>query len=423
MLQKHAILATEISDQDRSEIERNLERVIAHPLFRMSKRLPAFLNYVVRESLLHGDENSPKERTLGIEVFGRKPDYDTNADPIVRVTATELRKKLAQYYYAEGQDDAIRIELPPGSYLPKFHRSADLPAPVEAAPVSVPAPVPEPVSAVVPVEHKETPTMAEVSPAEMPSADRRWRAAAIVAAILLLAAALGYIPLLAKLRPAPISRFWSSFAGSNAQVRIIMPVIGTDWVSNVSRPSDVSVSPNLSLEDTNIAAHVAGELEKSGQRYQISPAPEVNFAEIRTGPVVLIGALDNAWTLQLTKDLPFTFRESADGRTGSIVETKPEEGAKPRSWAVDITTPHQRIGEDYGIVARYKSPLTGQPVMVIAGISSQGTQAAGEVVTDAAALESALKHVKGGENFEMVIRTTALGGRAGPPSVIASRAW
>jgi len=85
----------------------------------LSKRLRVFLQFVVQESLDSGDDGPPKERTLGVAVFGRKVDYDTSADPIVRVTATELRKKLAEYYYEEGHNDEIRIELPPGSYLPK----------------------------------------------------------------------------------------------------------------------------------------------------------------------------------------------------------------------------------------------------------------------------------------------------------------
>jgi hypothetical protein len=97
--------------------------MLQHPLFNRSERLPVFLRYIVNESLSQGGEGSAKERTLGIEVFGRKPDHDNNSDPIVRVTASELRKKLAQYYYEDGHNDEIRIELPPGAYLPKFRRS------------------------------------------------------------------------------------------------------------------------------------------------------------------------------------------------------------------------------------------------------------------------------------------------------------
>ena len=61
-----------------------------------------------------------KERTLGVEVFGRAPDYDTNLDPVVRTTAVEIRKRIAQYYHEEGHQNEIRIDFPAGSYLPEF---------------------------------------------------------------------------------------------------------------------------------------------------------------------------------------------------------------------------------------------------------------------------------------------------------------
>src|SRR5262249_7148517 len=61
-----------------------------------------------------------KERALGVDVFSRPPDYDTSQDPIVRASAAEVRKKLAQYYQESGHESDTRIELPPGSYLAEF---------------------------------------------------------------------------------------------------------------------------------------------------------------------------------------------------------------------------------------------------------------------------------------------------------------
>ena len=61
-----------------------------------------------------------KERTLGIAVFGREPSYDTSTDPVVRATAGEIRKRIAQYYQESGREHEIRINLSPGSYVPEF---------------------------------------------------------------------------------------------------------------------------------------------------------------------------------------------------------------------------------------------------------------------------------------------------------------
>ena len=73
------------------------------------------------EQTLAGNEDDIKERTLGIEIFGRDADYDTASDPIVRVTAAEIRKRVAQYYQDPAHVNELRIALPSGSYIPKFH--------------------------------------------------------------------------------------------------------------------------------------------------------------------------------------------------------------------------------------------------------------------------------------------------------------
>ena len=96
-----------------------MERILASPLFKKSRRFPNLLRFVVERSL-HGHAEPLKERTLGIEVFGREPDYDTNLDPVVRTTAVEIRKRIAQYYHEAGHENEIRIDFPAGSYLPEF---------------------------------------------------------------------------------------------------------------------------------------------------------------------------------------------------------------------------------------------------------------------------------------------------------------
>lgn len=85
------------TEADFQAIRLQLTRVLESAPFRTSKRYPALLSYVV-EKTLQGDTDSLKERTLGIEVFRREPEYDTNADPVVRIAAGEVRKRLAQYY-------------------------------------------------------------------------------------------------------------------------------------------------------------------------------------------------------------------------------------------------------------------------------------------------------------------------------------
>ena len=110
---------TNRSPSDGKAVSEQLERILASPLFRQSKRYSPFLRYVV-EKTLAGEADTLKERTLGVEIFGRAPNYDSSNDPVVRVTAGEVRKRIAQYYHDAEHKRELRIELSPGSYVPEF---------------------------------------------------------------------------------------------------------------------------------------------------------------------------------------------------------------------------------------------------------------------------------------------------------------
>src|SRR5580698_6436553 len=100
-------------------VREQLKRLLAHSLFTNSKRYPVLLAYTVEQTLL-GNAGELKERTIGIEAFGREPSYDVNLDPVVRTTAAEVRKRLIQYYYNPEHAGELLIELPVGSYIPSF---------------------------------------------------------------------------------------------------------------------------------------------------------------------------------------------------------------------------------------------------------------------------------------------------------------
>src|ERR1700724_1680116 len=104
-------------------VREQLNRLLAHPLFTNSKRYPVLLTYTVEQTLL-GNASELKERTIGIEAFGREPVYDVNLDPVVRTAAAEVRKRLSQYYYKPDHAGELVIELPIGSYVPTFREPA-----------------------------------------------------------------------------------------------------------------------------------------------------------------------------------------------------------------------------------------------------------------------------------------------------------
>ena len=102
-------------------MRKEMEELIVSPHFMSSKRYPSFLRYIVEKELAgHGD--SLKERTVGVEVFHRRPDYDTSIDTVVRVAAGEVRRRLEVFYHESELEHPIQISLPAGSYVPKFLR-------------------------------------------------------------------------------------------------------------------------------------------------------------------------------------------------------------------------------------------------------------------------------------------------------------
>src|ERR1700723_1562044 len=120
MLKVSVAGAAALTDEERTAFQEQLERLLSNSHFSQSRRFPSFLRFIVDRTLL-GQTDMLKERTLGIEIFGREADYDTASDPIVRVTATEIRKRIAQYYQEPGHETELRVSLPSGSYVPQFH--------------------------------------------------------------------------------------------------------------------------------------------------------------------------------------------------------------------------------------------------------------------------------------------------------------
>ena len=111
----NSVLAT----WDALRVRGQLDKILASHPFAQSKRYPALLRYIV-EHTLRGQAHLLKERTIGVEVFGRPLHYETSEDPIVRVSAAEIRKRLAQYYQEPSHQGEPRIELRVGSYTPDF---------------------------------------------------------------------------------------------------------------------------------------------------------------------------------------------------------------------------------------------------------------------------------------------------------------
>ena len=162
-------------------VREQLKRLLAHPLFTNSKRYPVLLAYTVEQTLL-GNAGELKERTIGIEAFGREPTYDVNLDPVVRTTAAEVRKRLIQYYYSPEHAGELLIEMPVGSYVPTFREPV-----VAASPATAKAAVAA--SEQTPLQHSAAMAGPPATVEEAPAARnrRRWVSIGVALAVALLA--------------------------------------------------------------------------------------------------------------------------------------------------------------------------------------------------------------------------------------------
>ena len=104
-------------------VRQQLERVLASSGFARNERLSRFLRFAV-ELRLENRDAELKESVIAVEVFGRRPDFDSRHDPIVRTEAARLRARLNEYYLNGGRTDPLIIEMPKGGYAPVFREVA-----------------------------------------------------------------------------------------------------------------------------------------------------------------------------------------------------------------------------------------------------------------------------------------------------------
>src|SRR5579862_1120577 len=107
----------EAGGQEAARTRRQLQQVLESELFTRADQLSRFLRFIV-ERHLEGRQEELKESVIGVEVFGRKPDYNPKYDPIVRTEARRLRARLSEYYTNGGKSDPLVIDLPKGGYVP-----------------------------------------------------------------------------------------------------------------------------------------------------------------------------------------------------------------------------------------------------------------------------------------------------------------
>jgi hypothetical protein len=411
-------------------IRAQLELLVHDEGFRSSKRSVAFLTYVV-EQTLNGAADQIKERTIGIEVFERNPTYDTNIDHIVRTAATELRKRLATYYVDEKHRGELRMGLLPGSYVPRF----SLPDPARHA-ESANA---ESDAAALSLESL---AHAHLEEAASPSAAvksrflwLRWpliAAAAFSAALVVIAS--GWLP------PAtPEDQFWKPVVDTPGPVLLAVgdhpngPPRLPAGNDGEAAPASSSVTPvpssdtsqTVPFADTVTIARVVSALEARKKQVHFRQGNTSSFSDLREGAVVLIGAFNNEWSLRLTRQMRYSLAMDA---ARQLIYIRDSKNPSSRTWNWGTNQPRQPITGansprlvDYALISRIRDSETGHVVVVIGGLYTYGTEAAGEFLTNPDLLRTIATQAhlnESGHNLQIVLQTTVTDGIPGPPKVV-----
>lgn len=411
---------TPSSETERGAVLQQVEQLLASPLFHSSKRYPRFLRFVVAH-VLAGQGDQLKERILGMEIFDRPADYDTNKDPIVRVTAAEIRKRVDHYYQDPKHSQEIRLFLPAGSYVPQFSWPGH--------PTGFPGrPLGSPSGGSDAIERQVASAIPAAPPSKRLSMDGGRLALALASAVL--AIGITSATLWHASRPPILKQFWEPFVKSPEPVlfcvadQIQYATIRLRDAANPQRETSLPDSMvTLIIDDVSPLVDIAGTLRTYGKAYRVLAQSNTSLTDLRRSPSVLIGAFDNSWTLRLTSPLRFHFANDA-----SMMRLWIEDRANPGKleWVLDRSQLQAEVYKDYAIVTRFLDPNTEQFVVVAAGIGRGGTVAAGEFLVDERHMDEMLNQVPRDwkrKNVEVVLETEMIKGRSGPPHVKAVNVW
>jgi len=421
------------------EVQRALAAVLQSTPFHSSKQSQQLLQYIVDQTLA-GHFEMLKERIIGASVFGRRPDYDTNDDPIVRSRAAEVRKRLAVYYQI-AEEHAVRISIPSGSFRAVFERLDKKPSlPPSAAQPGLE--VEQPQAQTAPLQIVST--GAEPGLPHPSRGLRTWQWLILAAASILL---LGLASQRFFVSPEEraFNRFWSPvldkpnpvliYIGSNAVYELTRSYIDAyrklhpptkaeemGLESYIPLPPDGKINTDdlypakdtfVTIGDVAATTRIVSLLVRRNKQFDVRFGNDVAFGDLREHPTILIGAHNNLWTIAMTDNLRYVF----NGHDAIVDRSDPK-----KHWSTDT----HEFAEDYAIVSRILNSKTGTTIVTAAGIGHAGTRAAAEFLTNPAAIAALVKTLPKDwekKNTQIVLHTSVTNQIPSSADVVDTYCW
>lgn len=412
-----------------------IERVAESTNLKRATRLKEFLFYVGKRSIKEST-NDIHEQEIGCRVFGRKDSYDTSQDNIVRVSATELRKRIDAYFTADGKHEPLIFEIPRGSYTPVFRQRT-----IEPAAVPVPS-----------VEGMARPEAADSRPVR----PRIAAFAAISALAVALAITCGVFwrenHQLRKIAQAwegqpALSAFWPQFFNAGRQTDIVLADTSYSLIQEVTHRSyslteylnrsyltQLETTPGTSdyrflaslvarnsgsLGDFRVAQRIQS-LDYGSSNVVLAYARDYSADSLTRDNVILIGSQkSNPWVELFADQRNFAIEYDA-ARGLTYVRNLHPRGAEQASYSVPDDQ-YPTLG--YGVVSYLPTPDHNGSALIIEGTNSQATNAAGDFITSEDSLHTLFKKLPHGKipYFEVLLRTTRVSGTPLRAEVIGYR--
>jgi len=421
----------------RSEL---VARVVRSEVFSRSERLASLLTFVC-DMALNGRGAELNEQRIGIDVFGRAPNYDSSVDGIVRTQASRLRQRLELFYSGEGAAEPIRIVVPKGGYVPVF----------------VEQPVLDPPQPLTSAEEPPLLPAEELAGDEDTPPQRRWLQLLPWLVCALLAAVTGLLLLQRHSRPPLAPRaehpLWSriftpghptlevpgdsglvlSYAFTQKGVTLSEYLAGRYREGNQARSSafeptgfpdiqtDVTNRRYTSIVDLQVAVHLEELALAQGSSLQVRYARDLRPNDLKNVNAILIGALEgNPWLEMFEPRMNFVLTNNYRTHVFTVLNRAPKPG-EPSHWESTNGSP-QSV---YGVIALRPNLSNNGELLILEGTSMAGVEAAWDFVSDDAELLPLLHAMQRPDgklpHFEILVGTQNMGASATHGELVAWR--
>ena len=442
------------TEQDIELFQQHLKEVIEGAAFKASQRSGQFLKYIVDQAIA-GHFESLKERVIGIELFGRSPTYDTGEDAIVRVTASDVRKRLLQHYGKEGANSEFRISLPLGAYVPEIARRTRSSANGSVHHSGIEAELDQVADVPIPdlLKGPVHPPLLEVAVESSKPGVRTSRLFFIAAlcALVLIPSAVITWNLFSLVKVVPRSSLlWSAFFRSPHATQIITSdpniaeidgltgsqVSVSDYANHNYIPDPDKLTPEVSnlcrnilrgdkaaAVDVPIAVYIGQMALASSREVSVHAARSIQIQDLASEDnfVFLGSPRSNPWSSLFGEQLDFRFEFDPKTKTEFIRNEHPRAQEAP---AYVPTAPGWQTGRSFATVALVKNPDQVGQVLLVAGATGEGTAAAGRFITDTAHMNATLKTcgvTNSGEaqHWQLLLQLNAMAGAPSNVDVLA----